>query len=186
MVHVSALLSFLNLVRPSNRLLTHAFLTKKLNKCPSLVVSAWKRVHVVPNCNYRVFHRNCFPLRKHPFSDREESSLYEKEFENEANSQISGFGFGELESCASADTRLKHFTSLMHDTFYLTEDEVNRILENNPVLWNHYLQKSFSHLKHLGLEKSTFIRHPWLCCLPTGNFYLSNNLLFVFVIIIYA
>lgn len=78
------------------------------------------------------------------------------------------FDFKELECNASAERRMSHFMALMCEVFELSEEEAEDIVEYYPFLWKEFCQKTFSHLKFLGLEKSTFMQYPWLISMSPG------------------
>lgn len=72
------------------------------------------------------------------------------------------FDFKELECNSSAEQRMGHFMALMCEAFKLSEEEAEDIVECYPFLWKEFFHKSFTHLKSMGLVKTTFMQYPWL------------------------
>ncbi|XP_057373497.1 transcription termination factor, mitochondrial-like [Daphnia carinata] len=72
------------------------------------------------------------------------------------------FDFKELECNSSAEQRMGHFMALMCEVFKLSEEEAEDIVECYPFLWKEFFHKSFTHLKSMGLVKTTFMQYPWL------------------------
>lgn len=62
-----------------------------------------------------------------------------------------------------------HFMALMCEIFKLSEEEAEDIVECYPFLWKEFFHKSFTHLKSIGLAKSTFMQYPWLISMSPGT-----------------
>ena len=59
--------------------------------------------------------------------------------------------------------------ALMCETFKLSEQEAENIVEHYPFLWKEFFRKTFTYLKSIGLEKETFIQYPWLIAMSPGK-----------------
>lgn len=62
-----------------------------------------------------------------------------------------------------------HFMALMCEAFKLSEEEAEDIVECYPFLWKEFFHKSFTHLKSMGLVKTTFMQYPWLISMSPGT-----------------
>ena len=102
-----------------------------------------------------------------------------------SNGDESYFDFKELECNASAERRIGHFIALMCEIFQMSEEEAEDIVQYYPFLWKEFFHKTFTHLKTLKLEKTTFMQYPWLISMSTGmcsnsNYNLRNYSCFCF------
>lgn len=71
---------------------------------------------------------------------------------------------------ADSENRKKHSLYMLCQTFGLSEDETKDLLTSHPFLKKELLHESASYLPRIGLEKTTFLRCPWLVTMLPGMY----------------